>query len=333
MKYKLIFAVVIIAAMFTSCLSTQSVQAVSVEEIKKEKPDTEAIKEEAPPTTTLEGKKELTQEATAITDIKKEEVIEPVIEKYIIVEKPIMVGEDSFKEYKRATQEELAMSFIENNNGGIMTYDYLNTETYPIFTQPNRITDICLQPGEFFEQNNIITGDSEKWMFESGLSNSNGIKQQHLYIKPLMPGLETTLIVNTTHRIYRMLIRSYNTKYMSVVQFRYRLGSFGGQFVDLKKETGATMNVKEAERFNFGYKVTYMKNKKPKWLPTVVMDDGQKTYIYLPEGVQNAEIPGVFENKNDIINYRLKENMLIIDKVTDKITLKYDGKTVTIIRL
>jgi P-type conjugative transfer protein TrbG len=326
---RFIFILFIAGFLLSGCTTTRSIQAVATEEVKKDNKAVEIssadkAKEESAP----KGKDEKGVQPAVV-----QEEPEIILEKYIIVEKPVFLEEDSGTNTKQLTPEDYANRMTEKEKGGIMEYDYIPTQTYPIFTQPMRITDICLQPGEFFEENSVVMGESSKWMLESGLSNSNGIKQQHVYLKPLEAGLETTLIINTTQRIYRILLKSYKTKYMSVVQFRYRLGKMGGQFVDMKTAAGGGVSYNEIDRYDFGYKVTYTKGKKPKWLPTVVMNDGVKTYIYLPKEVINNEIPGVFENTSDIINYRLKDNMFVIDKIADKLTLKYKGQSITITKL
>lgn len=68
----------------------------------------------------------------------------------------------------------------------------------------------------------------------------------------------------------------------------------------------------------------------PTWLPTQVYDDGQRTYIILNSKSLLTEYPAVFNEKNEIINYRVKDNIIIIDNLIEKVTLNLDGKKVTI---
>jgi hypothetical protein len=71
---------------------------------------------------------------------------------------------------------------------------------------------------------------------------------------------------------------------------------------------------------------------KPDWQPVEAWDDGHKTYVRLPRGVLQREYPTVFEKSNYIINYRVNENIMILDKLITEITLRLNGRRVRIIK-
>jgi hypothetical protein len=71
---------------------------------------------------------------------------------------------------------------------------------------------------------------------------------------------------------------------------------------------------------------------KPEWTPTEAWDDGHKTYIRLPRGVLHMEYPTVFEKSNYIVNYRVSENVMILDKLISDVTLRLNGKRVRVIK-
>jgi type IV secretion system protein VirB9 len=82
---------------------------------------------------------------------------------------------------------------------------------------------------------------------------------------------------------------------------------------------------------SFNYTARYgLFRRRPVWMPNRVYDDGKKTYIVFPEAVLQQEMPGIFENKSDIVNYRVLENIVIIDKLIEKITIKYQNRSITI---
>jgi type IV secretion system protein VirB9 len=81
---------------------------------------------------------------------------------------------------------------------------------------------------------------------------------------------------------------------------------------------------------SFDYRVSYGLFKKPKWLPELVYDDAKKTYITFPPQVLQQELPAVFENRRDIVNYRVTGNLIIIDKLIEKITVKIENMQVTV---
>lgn len=86
---------------------------------------------------------------------------------------------------------------------------YIHGATMPtIIGSPMRICDIELAPGE--TPNEILVGDSTRWLVESGLSG-NGVA--HIFVKPLDSGLESSLVVTTNKRVYHMKLLSRDGEY------------------------------------------------------------------------------------------------------------------------
>jgi len=81
---------------------------------------------------------------------------------------------------------------------------------------------------------------------------------------------------------------------------------------------------------SFNYRITYGFFSKPLWLPELVFDDGSKTYITFPKQILQKELPAVFENRKDKLNYRVMGNLIIIDKLIENITVKIGRKEITI---
>ena len=69
---------------------------------------------------------------------------------------------------------------------------------------------------------------------------------------------------------------------------------------------------------------------KPGWLPKQVYDDGMKTYLVLDNMSLLTEYPVAFNERNEIINYRTKENTIIIDQLIEKVTLRLGRQKVVI---
>ena len=63
-----------------------------------------------------------------------------------------------------------------------------------------QVCDVELQPGE--QVNSIHLGDTARWTVEPAITGSGPAEVQHLIIKPMDVGLETSLIV-TTNQIGR----------------------------------------------------------------------------------------------------------------------------------
>ena len=78
------------------------------------------------------------------------------------------------------------------------------------------------------------------------------------------------------------------------------------------------------------YKMSWSVFRKPYWLPKKVYDDGAKTYIVLEEQVLHTKMPALFDMRKNIINYRVQKNILIVDQLITKMTLKIGSEKVTI---
>ena len=72
-----------------------------------------------------------------------------------------------------------------------------------------QVTDIELEPGE--QINNISIGDSARWLVEPAVTGAGVAEVQHIILKPMDVGLETSLIVTTNRRTYHFRLKSHRT--------------------------------------------------------------------------------------------------------------------------
>jgi type IV secretion system protein VirB9 len=217
-------------------------------------------------------------------------------------------------------------------------YDYHPDQVFEVYTQLLRATDIYLEPGELVLEVPFIS-DSERWILGAGINQQNAQVIQHIYIKPKEAGLEATMIINTDRRVYHILLRSYQAAYMPMVRWNYK-GPFV-PFTFAQKETarGGTGTAADTSgkieyvdpRFlSFDYTVKHKGLRKPSWTPRLVYDDGKKTYIVFNEQALQRELPALFENSRDIINYRVHGELVVIDKLIETVTVKYQNKSITV---
>ena len=66
--------------------------------------------------------------------------------------------------------------------------------------------------------------------------------------------------------------------------------------------------------------------------PKRVYDDGRRTYIELNELVLHSESPVLFNKRNERINYRVQKNLIIIDELIEKVTLRRAKEKVVIMK-
>jgi type IV secretion system protein VirB9 len=260
----------------------------------------------------------------------------------VIIEKPVFIPASEAAPPK--TPLSALDTVRESNKDGItspseyshaaMIYDYNPHLVYEVYTQPLRVSDIYLKPGEKAVESPFVS-DSERWILGAGVSYDQGVAVQHIYIKPTAAGLEASLIINTNERVYHLLLRSYNTVHMPKVMWRYIENTMPQVYIP---ETGQAAQsaadtaeiAVDPHALNFNYKVTYPLFGKPKWLPELVYDDAQKTYITFPSDIRQNGMPTLFENRKDIVNYRVVQNVVILDKLVDTLTIKIGKQQVIV---
>jgi type IV secretion system protein TrbG len=216
-----------------------------------------------------------------------------------------------------------------------MVYDYDPDWVYEVYAQPLRACDIVMEPGETILEAPFVS-DSVRWQLGAGTSYERGVPVQHIYVKPAESGLEASLIINTDRRVYHIILRSFKSVHMPITRWLYYTAAMPNNFISppsrgTNSESQAGVPAGADPRFlSFNYKITYGWFRKPRWLPRLVFDDGKKTYITFPESVLNRELPAVFENRKDVLNYRVIDNLIVIDQLVENITVKIQKTEISI---
>jgi len=81
---------------------------------------------------------------------------------------------------------------------------------------------------------------------------------------------------------------------------------------------------------SFNYRIIYPIFRRPRWIPNLVYDDGRRTYIVFPEGVLMRELPAIFINRDEVVNFRVNRNIVIIDKLVERVTITLGNRVVNI---
>lgn len=232
------------------------------------------------------------------------------------------------KEKKAA---ELAKQWIEaqsmpvrKENGKIV---YLYGSTLPtVICAPLSVCDIELQEGEKIVGKPLI-GDSARWETQPALSGSGPHMTTHIIVKPFESNLSTTLIVLTTKRTYHIKLVSSEKNWTPRVGFSYP-EDIDRQWQIYHAEASAqaekkTMNEtrQNIDVLNFDYDIS---GDAP-WKPVRVYNDGLKTYIQMPETMKHTEAPALLllgsDGEKQIVNYRLKGDRYIVDRLFSKAIL------------
>lgn len=198
---------------------------------------------------------------------------------------------------------------------------FLYGEVQPsVVCSPLQVCDIELQPGEVVRD--VLVGDSVRWKVEPATSGAAGAQAVHLIIKPSEPGIETSMVVTTSRRTYHIRLKSHHADYMARVGFEYpddvaaRLDEIN-QRMEASIIDGAGV---PAENLDFGFRVEGT----ARWKPTRIYTDGLKTYIQFPSALAGTDAPVLFVisgGENRIVNYRLQDNMMVVDYLVDHAVL------------
>ena len=265
----------------------------------------------------------------------------------IIIERPVYIPENT---PAPPTPEVRGAQAVRHSNAeGIMPpsefsyaamiYDFHPDWVYQIYTRPSRISAVRLEAGERVIDSPFVS-DSERWVLGAGVSYENGIAVQHIYVKPSQSSLQATLIINTDRRVYHIILKSFNDIHMPMVRWRYP--SIGLPAIFIQPQPAAVPPSGERSgndppdinldpRFlSFDYRVTHSFFRKPSWFPELVFDNGRQSYVVFPKGVLQASMPAVFDDRSNVVNYRVFEHIIILDRLIEKATIRLDGRQAVI---
>ena len=252
--------------------------------------------------------------------------------RYVFPDKGMIVDESTLK--TSMSDEELVENAAEESvqsvksvfdfTNTIAEYDFQDGEIYTIITSPTSVTDLRLEPGEEISGDAAI-GDPSRWQFMVSISIENGEPVTHLFLRPSVEGLSTTMVIPTNRRTYYLTLRSTEKIYMLGVRFRYP-SSF-----TFSSETSATQSSESqsklfvsADKIDFNYKIEGKSSLV--WKPTAVYSDGSKTYFQMdPRFSTSAGAPALYllpsknssDSKLEVTNYRVQGNMYIVDFVLE----------------
>ncbi|TCM76608.1 P-type conjugative transfer protein TrbG [Rhizobium sp. BK068] len=196
---------------------------------------------------------------------------------------------------------------------------FLFGETQPsVVCSPLQVCDIELQGGEIVRD--VLVGDTVRWKVEPATSGATGGQAIHLIVKPSEPGLITSMVVTTSRRTYHIQLKSHPSQYMARVGFEYPEDvSTKLEDINSRLEAGGIPGT-APDKLNFSYSIS---GSAP-WRPKRVYSDGAKTYIQFSKSISGLDAPVLFVvsgGQNRIVNYRMKNNMMIVDYAVDKAIL------------
>ena len=238
-----------------------------------------------------------------------------------------------------ATQAARIAPRLSGWQGATQLFVYAPGSLYMVTAAVGQITDIMLQEGETLSDTGAVAaGDTVRWVIGEAASGDGTSRRTHILIKPTDPGLATNLVVNTNKRTYHVELRSTPSTYMASVGWSYPQDELiaiqhAQEAVEVAGATRVEVGIDPA-RLNFGYRVT---GPDVAWKPAQVFDDGAKSYVLMPEGIAQTELPPLFllgeKKQAELVNYRVSGRYLIIDRLFEVAELRLGTKKQQIVRI
>lgn len=210
---------------------------------------------------------------------------------------------------------------------------------------PARACDVELEPGERIKQ--VALGDKANWNWEGAESGDQGKIVQHVVIQPRDKDVETNAMIFTDRRTYH--IRLYSPKvegaYLNRVGFYFPSAlvsswteKMGAESAAIAKEE--SRNVMPTYVSPEKYANDYRVDGDADFKPLRVFNDGERTYIALPDSVRTSEHPSfnLLDEKGNVMVVNFRETVdeetgaihYVVDKLFSKAELRRGSEKITI---
>lgn len=259
--------------------------------------------------------------------------------------KPLPAGGDTPEASDDLPPEERVVSANEaakmepSRNGyinAIQVYPYTEGALYQLYTAPEKVSDIALQPGEKIVS--VSAGDTVRWVIGDTASGEGAAARAHILVKPIKEDLETNLVIITDRRAYHLELYSTYDTYMASVSWTYphdELLALRRRNHDAEEaEQRVVERGLQLDSLRFRYEIT---GDTPPWRPRRAFDDGQKVYIQFPSKLGQGEAPPLFvvgaKGDTQLVNYRVRGNYYIVDRLFAAAELRLGEEPQQVVRI
>lgn len=216
----------------------------------------------------------------------------------------------------------------------VQVYPWMEGAVYRLYTAPEQVSDIALQPGEALTA--VAAGDTVRWIVGDTSSGSGASRRVHVLIKPSAPGLTTNLVITTDRRSYHLQVESTARTAMAAVSWTYAQDQLLA--LDRASQTGAAdapvASDIAVQDLRFRYAIS---GDKPPWRPIRAFDDGRQVFIEFPARLDQGEAPPLFvvgtEGDSQLVNYRVRGNYYIVDRLFAAAELRLGARKQQVVRI
>lgn len=215
---------------------------------------------------------------------------------------------------------------INSQGNSTMVFSYSPNQLYKIYCRMGFITDLVFKKGETI--NYVGGGDTAGWSISK--TSVDGV--EHLLVKPVVETGTTNFFIATDKHTYQLIVNSSDW-YNPMVKWVYGQEAMAENLLEKKKNerivTG-NVNVSNITDMDFNYIASGNGNK-----PELIFSDGEKTYLKF-KNIKNKQVPIFIREKNrkemSLVNYTVKDNYYIIDKVFDAAQLRESDTDIVTIK-
>jgi type IV secretion system protein VirB9 len=212
-------------------------------------------------------------------------------------------------------------------HGARQIYTYELGAIYELYTSPNYVSTIVLEPGESLT--NIAAGDTSRWIVTQAEGESESDGRTLVLVKPQAPNLRTNLVLITDRRTYLIdVISQAGAAYSAQVAWSY------------PPNTEEPVQPSPPAGLNVNYRVRTVQGERPVWTPARVYDDGRRTYIEFAPDVVASDLPPLFiitPDGAELTNYRVQSEPFgqryMVDRIFDVAELRLGSHAPIVVRI
>lgn len=212
-------------------------------------------------------------------------------------------------------------------------YDWTDGALYRLYTAPEQVSEIALQPGEQLIA--VAAGDTVRWVIGDTASGTGAARRTHVLVKPTAPGLRTNLVITTDRRVYHIALESSAGPAMASISWAYPADAL------LALDRGGDPGVPgegagglAVESLNFAYAID---GDDPPWRPLRAFDDGTQVFIEFPPRLSTDEAPPLFvagkSGRPELVNYRVRGRFYVVDRLFAAAELRLGEKRQAVVRI
>lgn len=215
--------------------------------------------------------------------------------------------------------------------GAAQIYPWTDGAIYRLYTAPEQVSDIALQPGESLIS--VAAGDTARWVIGDTASGSGAARRTHILVKPSAAGLSTNLVIATDRRVYHVELESSARMAMTSIAWTYPEDALLALQRSRAAEESVVAGV-SVEGLNFNYAI---EGDRPPWRPLRAFDDGRQVFIEFPPGIGEGEAPPLFVlgqgGRADLVNYRVRGRYYVVDRLFAAAELRLGEKRQQVVRI